>query len=148
MRLIVNSEFAFPRFSIAFLQPMCYFLSEVIPMSSVGERIKLRRKQLGISADDLAQRIGVSRSTVFRWEKGDIEKVPGDTLVPIAKALNVSPAFLMGWEELPPETNQSAPISGSGSKLDVFMSIVNQLSAENQEKALSYVEFLRDSEHK
>lgn len=117
-------------------------------MSSVGERIKQRRKQLGISADDLAQRIGVSRSTVFRWEKGDIEKVPGDTLVPIAKALNVSPAFLMGWEEFPGETNQSAPMSGSGSKLEMFLSIVNQLSAENQEKALSYVEYLRDSEHK
>lgn len=72
---------------------------------SVGDRIKLRRKQLGISADLLAEKVGVSRSTVFRWEKGDIEKVPGDTLVPIAKALNVTPAYLMGWEELPDDSS-------------------------------------------
>ncbi len=65
---------------------------------TVGDRIKIRRKQLGISADLLASKVGVSRSTVFRWEKGDIEKVPGDTLVPIAKALGVTPSFLMGWE--------------------------------------------------
>ena len=66
---------------------------------TVGDRIKERRKQLGISADLLAEKVGVSRSTVFRWERGDIEKVPGDTLLPIAKALGVTPAFLMGWEE-------------------------------------------------
>lgn len=67
---------------------------------TVGERIKYRRKELGISADKLAERIGVSRATVFRWENGAIEKVPGDTLVPIAQALSVSPAYLMGLESL------------------------------------------------
>lgn len=42
---------------------------------NVGERIKLRRKELKISADTLAERVGVSRSTIFRYEKGDIENV-------------------------------------------------------------------------
>ncbi len=69
---------------------------------TVGERIKMRRKELGITADQLAAAIGVSRSTMFRYEKGDIEKVPGDTLVPIAKALYTTPAFLMGWESATP----------------------------------------------
>ncbi len=70
---------------------------------TVGERIKNRRKALGISADELAAAIGVSRSTVFRYEKGDIEKVPGDTLVPIATALRTTPQYLMGWEPDPDE---------------------------------------------
>ena len=66
---------------------------------TVGERIKARRKELGISADDLALVLGISRSTMFRYEKGDIEKVPGDTLEPIARALHTTPAYLMGWVE-------------------------------------------------
>ena len=63
---------------------------------NVGERIKLRRKELKISADTLAERVGVSRSTIFRYEKGDIEKVGPEVL---KKILNISPADLMGWED-------------------------------------------------
>ena len=66
---------------------------------NVGEKIKLRRKELKISADDLASAVGVSRSTIFRYEKGDIEKVGPEVLKKIADKLNVSPADLMGWNE-------------------------------------------------
>lgn len=66
---------------------------------NVGERIKLRRKELKISADTLAERVGVSRSTIFRYEKGDIEKVGPEVLKKISETLNISPADLMGWEE-------------------------------------------------
>ena len=49
-------------------------------MSDTGKRIKIRRKELGISADKLAEAIGCSRTTVFRYENGDIEKVPGEII--------------------------------------------------------------------
>lgn len=65
---------------------------------NVGERIKSRRKELKISADTLAERVGVSRSTIFRYEKGDIEKVGPEVLKKISETLNISPADLMGWE--------------------------------------------------
>lgn len=68
---------------------------------NVGERIKQRRKDLKMSADELATSVGVSRSTIFRYEKGDIEKVGPDVLKKIAVKLNVSPADLMGWDDTP-----------------------------------------------
>ena len=68
---------------------------------NVGERIKQRRKDLKMSADELATSVGVSRSTIFRYEKGDIEKVGPDVLKKIAVKLNVSPANLMGWDDTP-----------------------------------------------
>lgn len=68
---------------------------------NVGERIKQRRKYLKMSADELATSVGVSRSTIFRYEKGDIEKVGPDVLKKIAVKLNVSPADLMGWDDTP-----------------------------------------------
>ena len=64
----------------------------------IGQRIKERRKALKMSADELATRLGKDRSTIYRYEKGDIENLPLDILEPIAKALNTTPQFLMGWD--------------------------------------------------
>ncbi len=66
---------------------------------TTGERMKARRKELGLSADDIATALNVSRATIFRYEKGDIEKLPGTMLEPLATALHTTPAYLMGWEE-------------------------------------------------
>ena len=70
----------------------------VIKMN-VGERIKERRKLLEMSADVLAEKVGISRSSVFRYEKGDIEKIPASLLDKIATTLHTTPAYLMGWEK-------------------------------------------------
>lgn len=66
-----------------------------------GVRIKQRRKQLDISADVLAEKLGVSRSTIFRYESGDIEKVPLNYLGILSTALHTTPAYLMGWSDDP-----------------------------------------------
>lgn len=83
---------------------------------TTGERLRVLRKQLGISADDVAKALNVSRATIFRYEKGDIEKVPGSKLEPLAKILHTTPAYLIGWEEdqsaqpsLPPDAIPYAP---------------------------------------
>ena len=68
---------------------------------TVGERMKARRKSLGISADKVAEALGMSRSTIFRYEKGDIDKVPSEQLEPIARVLKTSVGYLMGWVEEP-----------------------------------------------
>lgn len=67
-------------------------------MSDTGKRIKQRRKELGLAADFLADKLKVSRSTIFRYEKGDIDKIPADSLSIIADVLNTTPAYLMGWD--------------------------------------------------
>ena len=61
--------------------------------------MKDRRKAIGISAEKLADMLGVSPATIYRYENGDIEKVPGDRLGPIAVALQTTPAYLMGWND-------------------------------------------------
>ena len=66
---------------------------------TTGQRMKIRRKEIGLSAENLAELLGVSPATIYRYENGDIEKVPGDRLGPIAEALHTSPAFLMGWDD-------------------------------------------------
>lgn len=75
---------------------------------TTGERIKQRRKELGLSAEYLAKKLKVSAATVYRYENGGIEKLPVDILEPLSQALDTTPAYLMGWEvtskptEVPP----------------------------------------------
>ena len=66
---------------------------------TTGQRMKLRRKELKISAEEVAKVLGVSPATVYRYEKGDIEKVPGEILEPLAQLLNTTPSWLMGWDD-------------------------------------------------
>lgn len=66
---------------------------------TTGQRMKNRRKAIGLSAERVAEILGVSPATIYRYENGDIEKVPGDRLGPIASALQTTPAYLMGWED-------------------------------------------------
>lgn len=66
---------------------------------TIGERIKARRTQIGLTVDQVADRIGKNRATVYRYESNDIEKFPLDILPPLAKVLNTTPAYLMGWSD-------------------------------------------------
>jgi transcriptional regulator with XRE-family HTH domain len=64
---------------------------------NVGKRIQDRRKELNMSVDELAKRLNKNRTTVYRYEKGDIENLPLGTLRPLAEILETTPAYLMGW---------------------------------------------------
>ena len=66
-------------------------------MSTIGERIRKRRKELGMSVDDLAERLGKNRTTIYRYESDDIENMPISVIRPLAEILKVSPAYIMGW---------------------------------------------------
>lgn len=93
---------------------------------TIGEKMKLRRKQLKISADEIASALGVSRSTIFRYEKGEIEKLPTESLRIIAEVLKTTPEELMGWTEN--KSNFS------------IVSVFNQLSPPRQQKVYNFAE--------
>lgn len=67
-------------------------------MYSTGEIIKKLRKEKKITADEMAKKLGVNRSTYYRYESGEIEKMPYTVLKPISDALGVSPMVLLGIE--------------------------------------------------
>lgn len=62
---------------------------------TIGQRIKERRKALGLSAEELGKLIGKNPATIYRYEKGDIEKLPATILKPLAKALMCTPGELL-----------------------------------------------------
>ena len=64
-----------------------------------GERIRARRRELGLTLEEVALAAETSKQTVQRYENGVIENIPDVRLEAIARALGTTPAYLMGWEE-------------------------------------------------
>ena len=64
----------------------------------IGERVRNRRIELDITQEELAQKLGYSdKSSISRIEKSS--KLTLNKVQLLADALNVSPSYLMGWEE-------------------------------------------------
>lgn len=69
-------------------------------LKTIGERIKLRREELGLSQDELARKLGYkSRSSINKIEIG-CQNLIQSKIKAIADALETTPDYIMGWEEL------------------------------------------------
>lgn len=110
---------------------------------TIGERIKQRRKELKMSADELGKKLGKDRSTVFRYENGDIEKLPIDILEPVAKALQTTPAHLMGWEKVQKNNDAIADIIIRLRTDDDFFNAVKRLNDLESDKLSSLLTLLK-----
>lgn len=64
-----------------------------------GERIKELRKKSKLSQVDLAKKIGVSKQTLYKYENDIITNIPSDKIWSLSKALDSTPAYIMGWTE-------------------------------------------------
>ena len=62
---------------------------------TTGEKIRQRRNEMGMTQDQLAALVGISRSTLLRYENGAINGVPHTSLIPIAKALHTDPGYFL-----------------------------------------------------
>lgn len=63
----------------------------------IGERIRQRRMQLHMKADDLAELVGVDRATIYRYEKGRTKNMNISIVPELARFLRTTPEYLMGW---------------------------------------------------
>ena len=68
---------------------------------TIHERIKSRRKECQMSVEDVANELGVSRSTIYRYESSEISNIGIDKIEPLARVLHTTPEYLMGWTEDP-----------------------------------------------
>ena len=100
----------------------------------IGQRIKMRRLELGLTLDDVAHQIGLAKSTIQRYEAGKIEKLKLPVIEAIANVLNVDPSWICCTTD---EQNKPASSSESGFSEDEIQFIEwyrNQ--ASDKDKAL------------
>lgn len=74
--------------------------------NDLSGKIRDLRARHGLTLEQVAQQVGVGRSTVRKWETGLIANMRRDKIEKLAKALHTTPGYLMGWEE---EETQERP---------------------------------------
>lgn len=79
-------------------------------INEILERIRNRRLEMGLSYQDMQDLTGISKSTWQRYETGYIKNLGIDKLDLVAKVLNTTPGYLMGWEK-PKKQNQIETIA-------------------------------------
>lgn len=101
---------------------------------NIGERIKIRRKELDLTVDEVARRLDKNRATIYRYESNEIENLPINIIEPLAKVLNTTPGYLMGWENDSTDT-----LSGEN---PVIKNTSTRLKQIMQEKGLRQVDLI------
>lgn len=66
----------------------------------LGKRIRKLRAEKGLTLEEVSKALGVSRQTIYKYESGVITNIPSDKIEIMAKLFGVSPAQIMGWEEI------------------------------------------------
>lgn len=101
----------------------------------INERIKQRRKELGLSAEYIASQLNLSPATIYRYESKDIKKFPTEILEPLAKVLHTTPEYLMGWSnnEQSDSINLKAPEVSSNT---VSFPVIGEIAAGYENIAL------------
>ncbi len=74
---------------------------------ALKEDLRKRRLELNLTMAEVAKRVGVSEATISRWESGDIENMRRDKIVLLAEALQVTPGYIMGFEDTPEPAQDS-----------------------------------------
>jgi transcriptional regulator with XRE-family HTH domain len=89
-------------------------------MSTVGNRIFQRRKELDLTQEELARMMGYkSKSTINKIEMG-INDIPQSKIAKFAEVLATTPSFLMGWDEEDVSPEEPKLTEGEKMLLDLF----------------------------
>lgn len=66
---------------------------------TVGDRIRKKREELRMSQTELAEKLRISKQNLYKYEKNIVTNIPSDKIEEIARVLNVSESYLMGWDD-------------------------------------------------
>lgn len=108
-------------------------------MANLSDILRLRRKELGLTLLQIAEAVGVSEATVQRWESGNIKTLRHENLARLADVLKLSPAALMGWEDISSSSN-SIPSNAIEYSERHFAPIVGTIPAGYPATALQDIE--------
>lgn len=105
----------------------------------MARKIKELRQERGLTLEQVANVVGVGKSTVRKWETGMIANMRRDKIADLAIALGTTPAYLMGWEN-ETEQKESAPdklqlTEGEKTLLELF----NRVPEDKQQLVLQMI---------
>lgn len=97
-----------------------------------SEKIKQNRKRLGMTQTDLAQRLGLQKSAISKWENGQVINIKRPTLARLADIFGISVAQLLDDDD------------EYGIRRNEVGTMFSQLDEERQEQAIEYLQSLSE----
>ena len=113
------------------------------------ENIKKRRQELGLSQQELAERVGYSgKSMISQIESGMVD-LPESMIMKFAIALDTTPTYLMGWNDEFSEKifDESFEKSGQTSRLRYYLDMFSKLSEQSQNSVIEYMDYQLSKEN-
>ena len=89
----------------------------------MAQRIKALRQEKGLTLEQVADVVGVGKSTVRKWETGMIANMKRDKIASLAKALGTTPEYLMGWDKIKKSPSEPSLTEGEQLLLNLFRQI-------------------------
>lgn len=100
-----------------------------------GHRIKHRRELLQLSQTELANKVGISKQTLYKYENDIITNIPSDIIEQLAFHLECSPAYIMGWDNVISE------------KIMQYAHKIANLSSEQRKNVMQYIDFVEKKDN-
>lgn len=116
----------------------------------LGKRIRNRRLELDLTLEQVGKMVGVTKSTVRKWETGYIEHMKRNNIAMLAEALKVSPLWVMGIEDKSnsEEVREDEVEYGTTSELERYFEEnkekLSSLSKEDSEKLIKLIDVYLD----
>ena len=108
------------------------------------DKIKQRREELGLTLEEVGNIVGVGKSTVRKWETGDIANMRRDKIAKLAVALRTSPAYLLGYDEV--EKTADPKVDGLSPKENELLALYRGVNPDGQRYILQQAEFANSRE--
>lgn len=116
-----------------------YFRTQNNKQESIGDRIRKQRESLCMTQEELAHKLGYkSRSSVNKVENS--RELSNKKVLQYASALNISPAYLMGWEE----GSEKAIDNSHDKKIKLLIETTKNYNEKSMERLLAYAEKLKE----
>ena len=110
-------------------------------IENMAQKIKELRQTKGLTLEQVANVVGVGKSTVRKWETGMIANMKRDKIADLAKALGTTPAYLMGWtEDIKKEEKKSSPEEHELSEGEkIMLDLFRQVPEDQQQLVLGMI---------
>ena len=80
-------------------------------MKTMGTRIRAKREECGMTQDDLAKKLNISRQAIAKYESGEIKRINRDLINRMAVIFGCQPAWLMNLDDYLPPISLTTSIS-------------------------------------
>lgn len=104
---------------------------------TIGDKIRLHRKALGLTQTELGEKLGVKTNAVSKWECGRVDDIPTSKIKAMAKLFDVQPSYLI--DEKQPAPKDEGELAEDDKRI---MELLHQLTPENRERIVEIIKAL------